>query len=377
MEPWKLSEDQLLEVRRHVAEEVTSGLQADGHRVAALDAHLPPPTARPTGEALVVDVGGTNVRAARVRLGSDGAQIVAGPLKGTLRVDSELPRTEAEFFSTQAKLAAQVALPGSELGYVFSYPARIRPDGDAVLLRWTKGLEVKEMVGQPVGAGLLRALEQRGVRLGRVTVLNDTVAALMGGSARFEGPADRVIGLIAGTGTNMAAFFHQDRAPKLDGSSAVNLESGNLHPPHLTPWDDQVDRADPAPGAQRFEKAVSGHYLPLLYAAYTGAPPPPSAQALVQSRTGNDASSQVAAALLDRSADLVAAGLAGVFDLLPSGPSAVLAEGGLFWGDPQYEPRVRRWLRKWMPDRSVQFLREPDVNLVGAAVAALRSASAT
>ena len=42
---------------------------------------------------------------------------------------------------------------------------------------------------------------------------------------------------------------------------AINLESGNFSPPHLTTADDALDRASDNPGAQRFEKAVPGAWL--------------------------------------------------------------------------------------------------------------------
>jgi hexokinase len=68
-------------------------------------------------------------------------------------------------------------------------------------------------------------------------------------------PAD--VGLILGTGTNLAA----DLGP----AGIRNLESGNFDGVAAveTPYDAALDREldEPPPGAQRFEKMVSGHYL--------------------------------------------------------------------------------------------------------------------
>ena len=65
------------------------------------------------------------------------------------------------------------------------------------------------------------------------------------------------MGLILGTGTNLAA----DLGP----AGIRNLESGNFDGVAAveTPYDAALDREldEPAPGAQRFEKMVSGHYL--------------------------------------------------------------------------------------------------------------------
>lgn len=65
------------------------------------------------------------------------------------------------------------------------------------------------------------------------------------------------MGLILGTGTNLAA----DLGP----AGIRNLESGNFDGVAVveTPYDAALDREidEPAPGAQRFEKMVSGRYL--------------------------------------------------------------------------------------------------------------------
>ena len=46
------------------------------------------------------------------------------------------------------------------IGYCFSYPAESVLSGDAKLLRWTKGVDIKEMVGQLVGKPLLDYLNE-------------------------------------------------------------------------------------------------------------------------------------------------------------------------------------------------------------------------
>ena len=37
------------------------------------------------------------------------------------------------------------------IGYCFSYPAESVPGGDAKLLRWTKGVDIKELIGVFIG----------------------------------------------------------------------------------------------------------------------------------------------------------------------------------------------------------------------------------
>jgi hexokinase len=131
-----------------------------------------------------------------------------------------------------------------------------------VALAATKGWKLRGLVGQDVVSRLAAALERAGLRGVRVTaVANDTVAALMRQTyaARGQDPAARAadVGLVLGTGTNQAA----DLGP----AGIRNLESGNFDAvgPVETAHDTALDREldEPPPGAQRFEKMVSGHYL--------------------------------------------------------------------------------------------------------------------
>ncbi len=380
LSPLQLSLDQLQDVRSTLQARIAEGLQHEDKEILALPAFLPPPPGSVCGEALVVDLGGTNIRAALVKVdGPERIEVLAGPARRSLRdASGQGPRTADEFFDMQAELVAELGIRDDRhpVGYVFSFPARIEPDADAVLLRWTKGIDVPGVVGHKVGCNLEAALKAHGLHCGRVVVLNDTVAALVGGAHRYQGPPERTIGLIAGTGTNMAAFFTQNQSPKLSGwsesSMAVNLESGNFRPPHLSSWDDQIDARSNNPSAQRFEKALSGVYLPQLFGEILQLEDPPTSAAELDRQILEGGPHQdVAACLLDRSADLVAAGLAGVIDHVGPGPVGVLAEGSLFWQSPGYGARVQDRLHSLCPDTQATVLKLDDVNLCGAAVAAL------
>ncbi len=376
----RLDPRQLADVAQTLEARIREGLAADGREVKALPAHLGPPRTALAGEALVVDAGGTNVRAAWVRLG-ERDEVLAGPATATLPVrGDDAPGLDADgFWLLQAELAAKLRAPaGLPLGYCFSYPSTVHGDRDATLLAWTKGVDIPGVVGERVGASLAGALARLGLEPARTVVLNDTVAALLGGPGQDP---ERTIGLIAGTGTNMAAYFRPEVAPKLGafgpGPMAVNLESGNFHPPHLTPIDDEFD-ATHDPGRQRFEKAVSGYALPYLLAQLLpdgpGFDPAQGSEPVVRLRTSGSGPKQAAAAaLLDRSADLIAAGLVGVARVLGGKePVTVLAEGGLFWKAPGYADRVEATMAALAPGGPrFTLARRPEVNLFGSAAAAL------
>lgn len=394
-EDWSLSPERLHEIASLLRQRVLQGLSAHGQELACLPTYLALPSGEQRGKALVVDTGGTNTRAALVYLSPHDGELQAGPTSRKVPDGREGAPLQADFFfSAQAEQAD--GFPKDEivpLGYCFSYPIEATDDGDAILLRWTKGLRVDGTLGKRVGSLLKRQLEARGHRVSAVRVLNDTVASLLGGVHLYAEPrfAKNYIGLILGTGTNMAGVFPLGHLSKLapggyrDSSMVVNLESGNFHPPYLTGYDELVDQASNNPGAQRFEKAVSGHYLPRVFdAIHPGLiDPAEGSGALVRLRdreygdgrapAGQDATpSSAAYHVLNRSAQLAAAALVGLASLYPSGDVAVLAEGGLLWGDPHYAETVRATLRALAPERKIELVRQrEDVNLLGAACAAL------
>jgi hexokinase len=212
-----------------------------------------------------VDWGGTKARAGLVELRGDG--VVRMVAEEALTFSEADKRGAPEpVFDLIARAVSRVAraqgVAVAPLAFIYSYPARIERIDRAVALASTKGWALEGLEGQDVAALLGAALRRAGLeRIVVAAVANDTVATLMLQTYRARGrdagarPAD--VGLILGTGTNLAA----DLGP----AGIRNLESGNFDGVAAveTPYDVALDREldEPAPGAQRFEKMVSGHYL--------------------------------------------------------------------------------------------------------------------
>ncbi len=386
-----LSDEQLVAIARAFADKVTEGLARDGQEIRCLPTWCATELPAEPQPALVLDVGGTNLRAARMTRKADGWHVEQGPVEARLPVVRGRPLPREQFLGTQADLLARVARGtggAMPLGYCFSYPAESLPGGDARLIHWTKEVFVPDTEGECVGQPLLDELRRRSVPCSSVTVVNDTVASLLAGAPACGG--EGLIGLIVGTGTNMAALLPARSIPKLGhptGRAApipVNLESGNFHPDFLNECDETVDQASEHPGRQRFEKAVSGAYLGrLLKAACPEAPidPEVGSQAVVGLATGSDAAppsvSSAARAILLRSARLVAASIAGLASRLPTpaGRCRIVAEGSLFWKAPGYADAVRTTLGtilKGIGQRGIEcsIVRVADANLAGAALGA-------
>ena len=252
-------------IARDLTRQMARGLVGEPSSLKMLRTFTRPPSGQERGRVVVVDWGGTKARAGLIELGGDGSLRVAA--EEALTFSETDKRGAAEpVFDLIARAVGRVAraqgVAVAPLAFIYSYPARLERIDRAVALASTKGWALKGLEGQDVVALLAAALRRTGLERIRVAaVANDTVAALMLQSYRVRGldagapPAD--VGLILGTGTNLAA----DLGP----AGIRNLESGNFDGVARveTPYDAALDREldEPAPGAQRFEKMVSGHYL--------------------------------------------------------------------------------------------------------------------
>ena len=344
-------------------------------------------------------MGGTNYRAAVVGFANGKAEIKpknAGAKD--LSVMKTKGFTQENLLSKQSEFVNEIDLPEkSPVGYCFSYPGRCLPDGDAELITWTKGVDIQEMVGKPVGKPLLDHLNQTGkATFTGIKVINDTVASLFAGLS--DTGFDAYIGLIVGTGTNMAAFVNAARIPKINpdinwqGLTPVNLESGNFNPPHMTKYDDLVDEKSDIKGAQRFEKAVSGMYLGQIFKEMfpeDGFDEKFDAKGLTDIINHPDKykKKHVKAAkwIYNRAAKLVAASLAGLIDLLVSYDNSVnsvkiTAEGSLFWSKVKncrnYNKTVKRTLENLLDEMGhkkmkINIAEIENANMIGSGIAAL------
>lgn len=395
---FKLDTTRLMDIAESLRGKIEAGLAEDGQEILALPTFIRPNPDKINGKSLVLDLGGTNYRVATIDF--SGAEPVIHPGNGWKK-DLSVMKTPG---FTEEKLLAEMADPINAIrheepmpiGYCFSYPARSLTDGDGELITWTKGVNIASMIGKPVGKTLLNYLnEGNDVKFTGIKVINDTVASLFAGLTK---PGyDAYIGLIVGTGTNMASFVDAGNIPKLNGTGVsgmlpVNLESGNFNPPHLTPYDDIVDRNSDNRGRQRFEKAISGMYLgEILKAVF---PETEFEQKFDAAKLTNiicypdiykDEYVKVAKAVYERSAALVAASLMGLILVLhghnPSVRRIMLtAEGGLFWsevkGCKHYNEMVAENLGALLDkygygDFVVDINRMDNANLIGTAIAAL------
>lgn len=387
---FELSPEQLLDVVKVFQERLLEGLEADGKQIKCLPCFTPMDNKEFSGKSHVLDLGGSNLRAAEVDLDE---MSVSNIHKAKMPWQRGVVMAKQEYLGVQADLLAKLDeadVSKASLGYCFSYPAKSLQNGDASLIRWTKGIVVPDTEGEKVGEPLLSHLQvQHGRSYKGVAVVNDTVTSLLAGLSLA--PCDAYAGLIVGTGMNLAGMFAAKDIQKLQLDSntqyPVNFESGNFHPPHLSEFDDKLDSESENPSEQRFEKAVSGMYLGRIFAhahPTLAFDPESGAEGLVKliSETSDSELKSSALSLYRRSAQLVSAqlcGLANVYSKLANIQTMrIVAEGGLAHSSIDgvsyfdiLENNIQKLLVQLNLDKlKIEVVKVENANLIGAAIAA-------
>ncbi|MER2490736.1 hexokinase family protein [Catenovulum sediminis] len=331
----------------------------------------------------VLDIGGSNVRASLAHF-ENGQLIKIDPA-----IEARMPWQRGIRFSLDEFLKIQCDLLNrlnrsdvTTLGYCFSYPTKNQPNGDSRLVRWTKGIDIPGTENQLMGKLLTDYFSKHyGKTIQQVNLVNDSVACLLSGLS--QSPVDSYLGLIAGTGANLATFF-----PVEQTLQAVNLESGSFAPPHLNQFDEMLDQSSDKLGHQLFEKASGGMYLAHLFNLAhpevnldisQGAA---GLSVLFNSNLTRKIHKQCIARIYTRAAHLVAAKLAGMIKFHwiqnRSRTFRITAEGGLFWSqltpDLKFKPLVERQVRCILQQLlvepcSFEICKIENANLIGAAYA--------
>ena len=168
-----------------------------------------------------------------------------------------------------------------DLGFTFSFPVNQMGINKGELIRWTKGFDITEAIGQDVCALLQREIDALKLPVRVAALVNDTVGTLMARSYTSPGKTGTLIGAIFGTGTNGAYVEKLAKVKKMKeldekqggsgcydsstGLMIVNTEWGSFdnHMSVLpnTPYDNALDVESVNPGIQMFEKRVSGMFL--------------------------------------------------------------------------------------------------------------------
>lgn len=222
----------------------------------------PPKTSAKGKSVIVIDAGGTNFRSCLVTFDANGVPSISDMEKTRMPgVEKELNRKE--FFEQFAVNLEHLKNKADRIGFCFSYPMEIKENGDGVLLGFSKEVKAPEVVGCEIGKCLKEVLESHGWNtIKRITLCNDTVAALLAGAACAT-EADRYssyIGYILGTGMN-AAYVQPDCDCCKLKKQIIVCESGKFTSVNQSEFDIAFDKTTVRPGTFLLEKCCSGAYL--------------------------------------------------------------------------------------------------------------------
>ncbi|XP_061586344.1 hexokinase-2 [Cololabis saira] len=273
----RLSREQLLEVKRRMAEGMARGLSKNSREQTSVKM-LPTyvrsiPDGTEDGNFLSLDLGGSSFRVLLVGLHSGTKHKVDMHQKIYSIPQETMQGTGDELFSHIVDCIADfleyMGMRGASLplGFTFSFPCHQSKLDEGILLKWTKGFKASGCEGRDVVTLLKEAVRRKQeFDLNFVAVVNDTVGTMM--TCAYGDPRCEV-GLIVGTGTNvcyMEEMCNIDTVEGNDGQMCVNVEwgafgdSGELDD-FVTQFDCIVDDCSNHPGKQRYEKMISGMYL--------------------------------------------------------------------------------------------------------------------
>ncbi|XP_028187513.1 hexokinase-3-like [Glycine soja] len=262
-----------------MAVEMHAGLASEGgsklKMLITFVHNLPNGTEKGTYYAL--DLGGTNFRVLRVHLHGQQSSVLEHEVERQPIPQHLMTSTSEDLFDFIASSlkefiekegnASELSLDRRrELGFTFSFPVKQMSVSSGILLKWTKGFSIVDMVGIDVPACMQEALTRKGLDVRVAALANDTVGTLALG---HYNDSDTVASVIIGTGTNACYLERVDAIIKCQGLltasgyMVVNMEWGNFWSSHLprTSYDIDLDSESPNPNDQGFEKMISGMYL--------------------------------------------------------------------------------------------------------------------
>lgn len=226
------------------------------------------PSGKEKGTFLSVDVGGSTLRVALVKLAGRNSVTPISVLHS-----KHYPITDAfknssghDFFMwicNKIKDAVECANICTRLymGLSWSFPfSQLEDISKGTILTMGKGYTItNEITGWDLNATFSKCFQLLGLDIKLTAIINDTIASLV--SHSYFSKNTRAA-LISGTGSNASAILPMNKDGQVKQAlvnTELSLLGGSIIPE--TKWDKIVDSEVEQPGFQPFETKVSGRYL--------------------------------------------------------------------------------------------------------------------
>lgn len=305
----------------------------------------------------VIVIGGSIFKKALVKLENSQIKIL------------KKEQTDVPFFRTREDLlhllARELDQDVNVISLNFAYPLDPILESnklDGILISGSKENSFDGLIGKKVGLEVEKYFLQTKKRRIKVAVANDTVCLLLAGLNNYS--KDQLIAGVVGTGINFAFF--------LDQQKLVNLQAGNFSNLTLSEQAKSVDQYSNHPGNALFEKEVAGAYLyqhfnQIIKQKSISLLPLNSTMQLNSLTASSDREvSEIAVGLLQKSAALVAAMMAGMVEYKKQDCMFIM-EGSLFWQSSGYTKFVQQYLNQLLSQLKAEFVKIEDSSIFGAA----------
>lgn len=381
----ELNHKELILISRKYRSELLAGLKGRSSSLKTLPSQLASvnlDTLSKEHEALVLEIGGTNLYGARIRV-RDHRPVITSSYKSAFK--RTIFNNTDDFFSTVIQELSPVLKedPPDAIGIVYSFAGKSVRTRCGVDIysdeRLTKEFVIPGISHNGVGVAFMQILKRFYPNLvgGQpIVVLNDTVATLFSSSARIGG--------VVGTGFNLA--FETPMG-------IINSESGSFTGIPIHTLSEYVNQNSLDTLGGLAEKQVSGVYLGQQFkrlvellqiqeitGTFTKLDISSETLSELLEYTGKDNSTLIlkegAKRLRNRSAQIVGIMIATVIRTFPKlynldETEKVPIEGSVFWGMPGYRDEVLKVVKIFARDQQIQFLDIPDAGRLGAGIAAL------
>lgn len=224
------------------------------------------PSGRETGTYLSVDVGGSTLRIALIKLFGRSSGIKPRVLSSSTHpINRDIKALSGvAFFEWIANHIKDLLFSQNYLhhhismGLSWSFPfAQLESVSKGVILKMGKGyLVADEIAGRDLKDMFDECFSSVGLNISLTAIVNDTVASLL--SHAYMNASTRAA-VILGTGVNSSALITSNNSSQLINTE-MSLMGGDKILPQ-TDWDVLLDSRVEQPGFQPFETMVSGRYL--------------------------------------------------------------------------------------------------------------------
>lgn len=316
-----------------------------------------------TGIVQGIVIGGTNYIVSTQRIEANGTKTTLHHETGTLPIitNEEVLRNFLLHHRDQRAEAV-----GINLGFPIKPITGLHGEIDGQILNGTKEHTFTGLIDKPLG-DFVREVYEKDIP---VAVANDTICLTLAGDGEENGS------LIAGTGFNVGLKQIVNKKPII-----INLEAGNFNKFEATEILKTIDASSEMPGKQLFEKIISGKYLATYFnakAASLGirhkAVKTSQELSALSHETSDARANKLARALLERSAGLVAAAIAGLYAfsidqkiIALDETFTLVSEGSLLWKGWRYYDNVQEQLELLgIPKGTVELKHVKDSSIKGA-----------